>query len=88
VRFPRNPQGGRLLRGAEVLHVRRFDAELIEWVFVGKVDTIHFNPVKHGLVKKAKDWQWSSFHRYEQEGYYGAGWGRASEYWGEGKFGE
>jgi putative transposase len=52
------------------------------------VDYIHFNPVKHGLVKKAKDWQWSSFHRYVQEGYYGADWGRASEYWDESKFGE
>ena len=52
------------------------------------VDYIHFNPVKHGLVKKAKDWQWSSFHRYVQEGYYDADWGQASEYWGESKFGE
>jgi len=27
------------------------------------VDYIHFNPVKHGLVKRAADWPWSSFHR-------------------------
>jgi putative transposase len=52
------------------------------------VDTIYFNPVKHGLVKKSKESQWSSFHRYVQEGYYDADWGRASEYWGESKFGE
>jgi putative transposase len=52
------------------------------------VDTIHFNPVKYGLVKKAKDWQWSSFHRYVQVGYYDTDWGQACEYWDESKFGE
>lgn len=36
---------------------------------------IHINPVKHGLVEKAADWQWSSFHRYVQMGYYEKEWG-------------
>ncbi len=52
------------------------------------VDYIHFNPVKHGLVRQVKDWPWSSFHRYTREGYYNAEWGRASEYWGVQEFGE
>ena len=32
------------------------------------VDYIHFNPVKHGLVSRVRDWPHSSFHRYVQEG--------------------
>lgn len=28
------------------------------------VDYIHFNPVKHGLVKCVSEWPYSSFHRY------------------------
>ena len=40
-------------------------------------DYIHYNPVKHGLVKQAADWPWSSFHRYVREGYYESRWGEA-----------
>lgn len=32
------------------------------------IDYIHYNPVKHGLVERAADWPWSSFHRYVREG--------------------
>jgi putative transposase len=32
------------------------------------VDYIHFNPVKHGLVSRVRDWPYSSFHRYVREG--------------------
>jgi putative transposase len=39
------------------------------------VDYIHYNPVKHGLVKRVADWEWSSFHRYVRMGYYEADWG-------------
>ena len=28
------------------------------------LDYIHYNPVKHGLVGRAGDWPFSSFHRY------------------------
>ncbi len=28
------------------------------------IDYIHYNPVKHGVVKQIADWPWSSFHRY------------------------
>ncbi|HMM75841.1 MAG TPA: transposase [Gammaproteobacteria bacterium] len=28
------------------------------------VDYVHFNPVKHGFVRRPDDWQWSSIHRY------------------------
>jgi len=39
------------------------------------VDYIHYNPVKHGLVKQVKDWPWSSFHRYVQQGLLPEDWG-------------
>jgi hypothetical protein len=27
-----------------------------------KVEQIHLNPVRAGLVKRAEEWQWSSVH--------------------------
>ena len=39
------------------------------------IDYIHYNPVKHGLVKKVIDWPWSSFHHYVKLGYYDKNWG-------------
>jgi len=32
------------------------------------VDYIHYNPVKHGLVRQVADWPYSSFHRYVRQG--------------------
>jgi putative transposase len=29
---------------------------------------IHFNPVKHGLVARVRDWPFSSFHRFVRQG--------------------
>lgn len=51
------------------------------------VDYIHFNPVKHGHVRRVADWPHSSFHRYVQRGELPADWG--SECAGDGGgFGE
>jgi putative transposase len=36
--------------------------------FERHVDYIHFNPIKHGLVQRVRDWPHSSFHRYVQQG--------------------
>jgi putative transposase len=36
--------------------------------FARHVDYIHFNPVKHALVQRVRDWPYSSFHRYVQAG--------------------
>lgn len=41
------------------------------------MDYVHFNPVKHGLVKRVVDWQHSSFHRYVKQGDYSEDWGLA-----------
>jgi putative transposase len=38
------------------------------------VDYCHFNPVKHGLVARVRDWPWSSFHRYVRDGVYPIDW--------------
>lgn len=38
--------------------------------FAVHFDYIHYNPVKHGLVKSPKDWLHSTFHRYVKEGAY------------------
>ncbi|MBC8481645.1 MAG: transposase [Planctomycetes bacterium] len=32
------------------------------------VDYIHYNPVKHGLVKRMDNWPYSSYHRYIESG--------------------
>src|SRR5262249_14005739 len=36
--------------------------------FERHVDYIHFNPVKHGLVSRVRDWPFSSFHRFVRQG--------------------
>jgi REP-associated tyrosine transposase len=38
-------------------------------------DYIHYNPVKHNLVRCPKDWPWSSFHRFVARGHYELDWG-------------
>jgi len=35
------------------------------------VDYVHYNPVKHGLVRQVADWPWSTYHRYVKDGFYG-----------------
>lgn len=39
-----------------------------EWDFEKHVDYIHYNPVKHGYVKRPIDWPFSTLHRYVQTG--------------------
>ena len=43
--------------------------------FIRHLEYIHYNPVKHGLVKASKDWEYSSFHRYVRQGDYDELWG-------------
>ena len=40
---------------------------------------IHYNPVKHELVKNVKDWTYSSFHKFVNEGKYPEDWGKDSD---------
>ncbi len=56
---------------------RRFYEHTIrdEFDFCKHLDYLHFNPVKHGLVKCVHDWEYSSFHRGVKRGEYDIGWG-------------
>ena len=38
------------------------------------VDYVHVNPVKHGHVKRIRDWPYSTFHRYVESGVYPMDW--------------
>lgn len=38
------------------------------------IDYIHYNPIKHGYVKMAKDWEYSTFKKFVNDGYYDANW--------------
>ena len=38
------------------------------------MDYVHFNPAKHGLVRRVKDWPYSSFHRFVRLGVYADDW--------------
>jgi putative transposase len=44
-------------------HVIRNDADLEQ-----HVNYIHYNPVKHGYVSRARDWPYSTFHRFVRRG--------------------
>ncbi|OQK16823.1 hypothetical protein AU255_02655 [Methyloprofundus sedimenti] len=61
---------------------RRFWAHLIisQKDFNSHVDYIHWNPVKHGQVKYACDWPYSSFHHYVSRGVYSKDWGHSGEF--------
>jgi putative transposase len=57
--------------------------------FVKHVDYIHWNPVKHGHVKRVADWPYSTFHRFVASGVYPYDWGGCmSEQWKKADFGE
>jgi putative transposase len=59
----------------------RFWAHLItdEKDFENHMNYIHYNPVKHGLVERARDWPWTSLHRLMEVGKYPSDWGEYVE---------
>lgn len=54
----------KLLQGG--IWMPRFDRVVItnEGILRTKLNYIHFNPVKHGLVERPEDWKWSSATDY------------------------
>ena len=50
-------------------HLIRDDAD-----YQRHVDYVHMNPMKHGYVKRVRDWPHSTFHRYVADGVYPADW--------------
>ncbi|MDA8138695.1 MAG: transposase [Desulfobacteraceae bacterium] len=69
---------------------RRFWEHTIrdETDFRQHMDYIHYNPVKHGLVRYAKDWPYSTFHRLMKNGMYHENWGGTGEATVDEDFGE
>jgi putative transposase len=67
----------RLRKGERGIWQRRYWEHTLhdERDFARHVDYIHFNPVKHKLVTKVKDWPHSSFHRMVRLGVYPEDWG-------------
>ena len=76
--IPRGEQisASRAGKGERGIWQRRYWEHTIrdEEDFERHVDYIHINPVKHGLVKRVRDWQPSSFHRMVQLGIYPEDW--------------
>ncbi len=71
----------RFKKGEKAVWQRRFWEHFIRDNddFNNHVNYIHFNPVKHGLVKSPKDWEHSSFYRYVHKGFYDEDWGSGSD---------
>lgn len=43
------------------------------------LDYIHYNPVKHGLTKNVKDWEYSSFFKFVEMKNYDLDWGSTDQ---------
>jgi putative transposase len=75
--------------GEYALWQRRFWEHTIrnEIDFERHVDYVHFNPVRHGLVGRVREWPWSSFHAYVRRGLLPADWagdlGESTRHFGE-----
>ena len=68
-------------RGERAVWQRRYWEHLIrnDADFSAHMDYIHFNPVKHGLVKRVADWPNSTFHRLVERGVYPPDWAGSPE---------
>jgi putative transposase len=60
---------------------RRFWDHLIrdDLDFQRHLDYLHWNPVKHGYVRRVIDWPYSTFHRFVNQGLYTPDWGGINE---------
>jgi putative transposase len=70
-------------KGEQDIWQRRFWEHLIrdEVDLTRHVEYIHYNPVKHGLVRSPMEWQYSSFSKFVGEGLYSPDWGAEGEAW-------
>jgi putative transposase len=66
----------RLRSGEYALWQRRFWEHTIrnDIDFESHVNYVHFNPIKHKLVRRVCDWPYSSFHLYVRRGLLSADW--------------
>lgn len=56
---------------------RRYDSHTVqnEADFAARLDYIHYDPVRHGLVARPEEWLSSSYERWVERGVYELGWG-------------
>lgn len=80
----------RTSKGERGIWQRRYWEHLIrdENDFERHVDYIHYNPVKHGYVRQASEWSYSSVHRYIKDGIISNDWGGNVDSLDEGSYGE
>jgi putative transposase len=66
------PSDARNKKKEQAIWQRRFWEHFIrdDKDYLGHVEYIHYNPVKHGYVKAPADWAYSSFHKYVRHGKY------------------
>ena len=71
------PTYGYINKGEKGVFQRRFFEHTIkdEEELNNQINYIHYNPVKHELVNNVKDWQYSSFHKFVEQGMYEYNWG-------------
>lgn len=68
----------RAKRGERGIWQRRFWEHVIRDNndYARHLDYVHYNPVKHGYVKRVRDWPYSTFHRWVAAGLYPLNWGK------------
>jgi putative transposase len=71
----------RMARGERGIWQRRYWEHLIrdDTDFRAHMDYVHINPLKHGLVKRVREWPYSTFHQLAEKGVYPADWAGGSE---------
>ena len=87
--LPASPARRRLRPGERGIWQRRYWEHRIrdERDLAAHVDYIHYNPVKHRLVARVRDWPHSSFHAYVRRGWLPPDWG-GDQGTPDGRFGE
>lgn len=75
------PNASRIKRQEATIWQRRFWEHTIEDDDDLEVhlDYIHANPIKHGYVTRAADWQWSTFKRFVRKEVYDIEWAGGDE---------
>ena len=72
----------RKLKGERGIWQRRYWEHMIrnETDYARHVDYIHYNPVKHGCVKNASEWQYTTLHQFIERKIVSPDWGRADDF--------
>lgn len=76
-REPMQRNASRRAKNEQSIWQRRFWEHVIrdEADYAAHVDYIHYNPVRHGFAKAARDWPYSSFSAWVERGAYEPHWG-------------